>query len=355
MLTSKQRVLSAVAHKISDRTPITFDAEKEVYDSLQQHLGARSKEQLFDQLSCDTWMVLPGNFIYPASEQSKAVKTTIWGFQNTVTAYSGGTYDELTWSPLAGRDRLSDIDEHPWPADDALDFSCCREDAEEHASRAVIGVFTWGVYFIASFVRGMQDLMTDFALNPAYVERLFATIEQRVLFFLERMLDAFGDSLDIVYMADDYCSQRGPLFSPETFSRFVVPCLAEIADRVHKRNKKFLLHVCGSVRPLLGMIIDAGVDMLEPVQTRAAGMEPAALKRDFGKDICFYGGLDLQEVLCKGTPRRVRDEVKTLIDVLGEGGGYVLGPGHTYIQPDAPIENIMAMYETAANYRPWSS
>jgi len=354
MSTSRQRVLSAVEHKTSDRTPITFDAEKEVYEALYKHLGVGSPEQLFDKLNCDTWMVLPGNFIYPPSEAGKSVKTTIWGFQNTVTEYSGGTYDELTLSPLAGKDQLSDIDKHPWPGDDALDFGHCRGEADAHADRAVIGVFTWGVYFIASFVRGMEDLMTDFALNPQYVERLFAMIEQRVLFFLDRMLDALGDSADIVYMADDYCSQRGPLFSPDTFKKFVVPYLAGIADRVHKRNKKFLLHVCGAVRPLMGMIIDAGVDMLEPIQTRATGMEPEALKSDFGKDICFYGGLDLQEVLCKGTPQRVRDEVKRLIDALGKDGGYVLGPGHTYIQPDAPIENIMTMYETAASYRPWS-
>ena len=90
------------------------------------------------------------------------------------------------------------------------------------------------------------------------------------------------------------------------------------------------------------------------IQIRAEGMDPEGLKREFGKDICFYGGVDLQQVLCKGSPQRVADEVKRLIDILADGGGYILGPGHTYIQIDAPIENIMAMYETAAAYRPWS-
>lgn len=90
--------------------------------------------------------------------------------------------------------------------------------------------------------------------------------------------------------------------------------------------------------------------MLEPIQIRAEGMEPAALKRDFGKDLCFYGGLDLQQILCKATPQEVSDEVKRLIDTLGKGGGYVFGPGHTYIQTDSSLENILAMYETAAEY-----
>ena len=197
----------------------------------------------------------------------------------------------------------------------------------------------------------MEGIMMDFAINHAYAERLIATITDRVLMFLDKMLEAGGDKFDIVYMADDYCSQRAPLFSPDAFKRFVAPYLKQVADKAHKHNKKLLLHVCGAVRPLLPMIIDCGVDMLEPIQIRAEGMEPIALKRDFGKHLCFYGGVDLQQVLCRGTPQVVADEVKRLIDILGKDGGYIIGPGHTYIQVDAPVENIMAMYETAFNYR----
>jgi uroporphyrinogen decarboxylase len=131
----------------------------------------------------------------------------------------------------------------------------------------------------------------------------------------------------------------------------VFPYLVEIAEKVHRHEKKLLLHVCGAVRPLLPMIIEAGVDMLEPIQISAEGMEPVGLKRDFGKDLCFYGGMDLQNTLCKGTPQQVADEVKRLIDILGDGGGYIIGPGHTYIQIDAPVANIMSMYETAFAYR----
>jgi len=353
-VTSKGRVLSAVGHRVSDRTPITFDAEKEVYEALHTYYGTESKEELFDCLHVDTWMILPGNFIYPLSEEGRIEKTSIWGYRTRTTAYSGGTYDELVESPLAGKDTIHDIDRHRWPGDDALDFSHIPGEAAGHADRAIIGVFTWGSYFIATFMRGMENLFVDFSLRRAYAHRLIDTITERILFFLDKLLDRYGEGIDIVYMADDYCSQLGPLFSPDMFREFVVPYLGEVVDRVHRKNKVFLLHVCGAVRPLLPMIIEAGVDMLEPVQIRAKGMEPAGLKRDFGKDICFYGGVDLQEVLCTGSPERVSDEVKRLIDILGREGGYVLGPGHTYIQPDAPLENIEAMYETAHLYRPWS-
>ena len=188
----------------------------------------------------------------------------------------------------------------------------------------------------------------DFALRTDYADHLIKTITEKILAALDTLLEKHGDGIDIVYMADDYCSQRGPLFSPAVFKQHIQPYLTEVAARCHRHGKKFLLHCCGAVRPLLPMIIDAGVDMLEPIQIRAAGMEPAGLKRDFGKQLCFYGGMDLQHVLCRGTPQAVADEVRRLVDILGRGGGYILGPGHTYIQTDAPIPNILAMYETAA-------
>jgi uroporphyrinogen decarboxylase len=274
-------------------------------------------------------------------------KVSIWGYRTRKTRYTGGEYDELIESPLAGKDSLDDIDRHPWPSKGTLDFSNVTNDAAAHAERAVIGVFTWGAYFIASFVRGMEDLFMDFALRKDYAHHLIDTIADRCLVFLDELLETSGDSIDIVYMADDYCSQLGPLFSPDMFSEFVMPYLTRFVSRVHQHNKKFLLHVCGAVRPLLPQIIEAGVDMMEPIQIRATGMEPEGLKSDFGNDLCFYGGLDLQQTLCKGSPSDVAAEVRRLIDILGNNGGYVFGPGHTYIQVDAPIENILTMYETA--------
>lgn len=352
MITSKERVLAAVNHTVSDRIPITFDAEPEVYEALHAHFNTSAKEELFNKLHVDTWMILPDNFIYPQVYDDKEKKISIWGYKTRKTDYSGGSYDELVESPLAGKNNLTDIDNHPWPSYGTLGFSHFPRDSAVHADRAIIGVFTWGAYFIATFVRGMEDLLVDFAMRKSYAHHLIDTITEKCLMFLDEMLESYGDGIDIVYMADDYCSQLGPLFSPDMFREYVVPYLTRMVDKVHKYNKLFLLHVCGAVRPLLPMIIDTGADMLEPIQIRAEGMEPVGLKRDFGKDICFYGGVDLQRTLCGGTPREVSDEVKRLIDILGKDGGYIIGPGHTYIQVDAPLENIITMYETAYTYRP---
>ncbi len=348
--TSKQRVNRAIRHQSADRTPITFDAQPEVYDLLYRHFHTDSKRALFDQIHCDTWMILPEGFMPWIVDAQTGEKQDIWGCRYRQARYSGGVYDELAFNPLAGRDMLADIDHWPLPGDDALTFGHFPSQAAENGDRAVIGVFTHGAYFIATDVRGLENLMMDFALNPQYAEKLIEKISDRILFYLDVLLREYGEGIDIIYMADDYCSQSSPLFSPADFRRFVVPYLTRVVERVHRHGKKFLLHCCGAVRPLLPMIIDTGVDMLEPIQVRAQGMEPAALKQDFGKDLCFYGGMDLQHILCKASVDEVREETRRLIDILGPNGGYVFGPGHTYIQVDAPIENILAMYETAARY-----
>jgi len=349
-MTSKERVMAGVNHRATDRIPITFDAEKEVYAALQARLGTHSREELFDRLNVDTWMLGPRS-PEPRPKPKGEKGGSMWGYRTKTTAYSGGTYDELVYSPLAGKHEISDIRNHNWPGPDVMTFSHIPAESAAHADRAIIGTFTWGAYFIATFVRGMEDLMMDFASRPKYADCLIRTIAERTLTYLDNLLESSGDSIDIVYMADDYCSQLAPMFSPAMFREFVVPYLRASADRVHAHNEKFLLHCCGAVRPLLPMILDAGVDMLEPIQIRAAGMDPAELKREFGPRLCFYGGVDLQQILSRGTPQAVSDEVRRLIDILGEGGGYILGPGHTYIQVDSPLENILAMYETAAGYR----
>jgi len=350
MSTSKQRVSSAVNHRAPDRTPLTFDAQPEVYDALYKHLGLETKEQLFDRLHVDTWIVGPQRPAPPPDAQGQERGGSIWGYRTRMVRYEGGEYPELVYSPLAGKDDLADIRRHRWPAADALDFSRVADEIAAHRDRAIIGVFTWGAYFVATYLRGTENLMLDFGLRRQYAETLINTIAERSLALLDRLLEAGGQGLDIVYMADDYCSQLAPMFSPADFRQFVMPYLAQVAARVHAAGKKFLLHCCGAVRPLMPMLIEAGVDMLEPIQTRAAGMDPAGLKRDFGRHICFYGGVDLQETL-RGPRQGVVDEVRRLIDLLGQGGGYILGPGHTYIQVDAPLENILAMYDAAYAHR----
>ena len=215
--------------------------------------------------------------------------------------------------------------------------------------RAIIAHITHGAYFNATFLRGMEQFLVDMVLNEALAEGIIERAADYLFRSLDRLLEQASEGFDIFYLADDYCMASGPLFSPDVFKRLIKPYLRRIADTLHAHDKKFLLHVCGSVRLLLPEIIDSGVDMLEPIQHRAAGMDLKELKREFGADLCFYGSVDLLETLNKGSVKDVQKEVRRNMKILGKDGGLVIGPGHTYIQIDAPLENILAMYETAYN------
>jgi len=188
----------------------------------------------------------------------------------------------------------------------------------------------------------------DMMIEQDRARLLIDKVQSYVIHQVRELMKAAGDVIDIYYIADDFCMQEAPMMPPSVFEQFFIPYIQEIADIVHEHDCKFLFHCCGAVRPLLPMMIKAGVDMLEPIQTRATGMEVTGLKKDFGNDLCFYGSVDLQNVLVQGTEDDVKNEVVRNLNALGKNGGFILGPGHTYIQPDAPLENILTMYTAAA-------
>ncbi len=350
-MNGRERVLTAIDHREPDRVPITFDAQPEVYDLLCAHFGISGREQLWDALSVDTWLVGPVVNDPREKELENGLFQNRWGYRLKKQPYEvhgkTGYYDEIVYHPLSGIDHAHEMDKHDWPDPSLLDFTHLNELRKSQPDRAIIAHITHGGYFNATFLRGMEQFLVDLALDPMLTRGLVERTSAYLIEALDKLLEQAPDGFDIFYVADDYCMSSGPLFSPDVFRIMVKPYLRAIAERVHAHGKKFLLHVCGSVRLLLPEIIDSGVDILEPVQRRSHGMDLAGLKREFGKDLTFYGSVDLVQTLNKGSVAEVNDEVRRNIEILGPDGGFILGPGHTYIQIDAPLENILAMYESA--------
>jgi uroporphyrinogen decarboxylase len=221
---------------------------------------------------------------------------------------------------------------------------------KEMGERAYIAHITHGPYFNCTYLRGMETYMMDMAMTPVEAKLLMDRAEGYIQGAIDNLLANARPLPDVYYIADDFCQSGGPLFSPAVWREWVKPYLKRMADKVHARGVKFMIHVCGSVREYIPDLIEAGVDILEPVQTTAVGMALEGLKKDFGRDITFYGSIDTHRLLPKGTVREVEDAVKRTLDIMAPGGGFVLGPAHTYIQPDTPVANIIAMYRTAAEY-----
>jgi uroporphyrinogen decarboxylase len=194
----------------------------------------------------------------------------------------------------------------------------------------------------ATFMRGMEPLLLDVALHPAFVEDLLQHLADRILETLSFILGKC--EFEAIAVSDDYGAQRGMLLSPESWRALVRPRLAQIYALAKERGCAVFHHSCGDIEPIIGDLIDIGLDILHPIQPEA--MDILQLKREFGPDLTFCGGLPTQTLLVQGTPDQVREEVQRLKPEMGRGGGYILEPGIT-LQADIPLKNMVAMIEEA--------
>jgi uroporphyrinogen decarboxylase len=208
-------------------------------------------------------------------------------------------------------------------------------------------LFEWG-----TFLRRIDNFLMDLALDQANVERLLDALMEIHLATLDNVFASVGDIVDIVRFGDDLGMDGGPLMSPDTYRTLFKPRHAALNAYVHERSSmKTLLHSCGSIHELMPDLIEAGVDIINPVQISAANMEPERLKRDFGADITFWGGgADTRKVLPNGTPEEVKDHVRHNVETFAPGGGFVFATAHNML-PDVPPENIVAMFEALDEYR----
>jgi uroporphyrinogen decarboxylase len=205
-------------------------------------------------------------------------------------------------------------------------------------------LFEWG-----TFLRRIDNFLMDLLAEPEQVERLLDALVAIHLRTLEKVCAAVGDVADIIRFGDDLGMNTGPFMSPATYRSLFKPRHALLCDYVHKHSKMHtFLHSCGSIHALLPDLIDAGFEIINPVQTLCHDMEAERLKQDFGKDITFWGGgADTRSILNHGTPQEVKDDVRRRIDIFAPGGGFVFNTIHN-ILGDVPPENIEAMFEAVA-------
>jgi len=207
-------------------------------------------------------------------------------------------------------------------------------------------LFEWG-----TFLRRMDNFLMDILCEPDEVERLLETLTELHLRGLEKVCRAVGDVADILRFGDDLGMISGPLMSPECYRRLFKRYHARLNAYVHAHSgMKTFLHSCGSIYRLLPDLIDAGYDIINPVQTNCAEMDPTALKREFGADITFWGGgCDTASVLNKGTPEDVRRHVLERCAIFAPGGGFVFNTVHN-ILPEVPPQNVLAMFEAVREF-----
>lgn len=274
-----------------------------------------------------------------------------WGITHHRTK-PDGLYYSIAQVPLPTRELdAEDIAKHNWPdMGDPQRIEGLLELASQYRT-AGYGVVLKspfaGMFEMAQRIVGMTNCLTMMKSKPQVVESLFDKFLELKLAFWEMALPVLADKVDVLAEFDDYGTQTSQLISPRMFRQQLKPRLKILFARIKQLapKTKLFFHSCGNVRPIIPDLIEVGVEILNPVQIRATGMEPAALKRDFGDALVFWGGgVDTQQVLPYGTSQEVKDDVLRNIDSLAPGGGFVFSPVHN-IQADVPPQNILAMVE----------
>lgn len=277
-------------------------------------------------------------------------------FDQTIFPYADGYPDnfknltsamnKVIWSalPLSPFDHVNEADFWTRLRQHAIHL-------RETSDRAIMiaagcNLFEWGTY-----LRRVDNFLMDLLLEPEKVEELLDSLMEIHLKTLENICNAVGDVVDIIRFCDDLGTDNGPFMAPETYRTIFKPRHKMLCDYVKKNsNMHTFLHSCGSIRKVIPDLIEAGFDIINPVQTVSRDMDAAQLKKDFGKDITFWGGgCDTRTILNHGTPEQVREHVKRNIETFAPGGGFVFNTVHN-IMPDVPPENIVAMFETANQY-----
>ena len=244
----------------------------------------------------------------------------------------------------------------PWDHASEPDFwQQLREKAiylRENSDKALIIVAGCNLFEWGTFLRRLDNFLMDLLLDPSGVEGLLDALVEIHLDTLENVCNAVGDVVDIIRFGDDLGMDTGPFMRPATYQKLFKPRHKILCDYVKEHSSMHtFLHSCGSIYKLIPDLIEAGFEVINPVQTSSRDMVPAQLKKEFGDDITFWGGgADTRSVINHGTPEEVKSHVRYNIETFSPGGGFVFNTVHS-IMPDVPPENIIAMYEALDEYR----
>ena len=300
-----------------------------------------------------------GSFLaYIGEEPIAVMPATAISYDQIVFPFRAG-YPEhygANMDEAMGRIHWAALAHSPWDHAGEADFwQRLRTNAlhlRATSDRAIVisagcNLFEWG-----TFLRRLDNFLMDLKRAPVQVERFLDALMVRHLSSLEKICRAVGDVVDIIRLGDDLGMSTGPMMSPETYRKLFKPRHTLLCNyiKTHSRMHTFL-HSCGSIYKLIPDLIEAGFEILNPVQTNVRDMQPERLKREFGADVTFWGaGADTRSILNLGTPQKVKDHVRANIEILAPDGGFIFNTIHN-ILPDVPPENIVAMFEAVDEYR----
>lgn len=344
-MTPKERWLAVLNRQKPDRLPMDYWATDEVNDKLRKYLGCSTQREMYERLHIDRPVSVGPRYIGPQVPDD----ADIYGCRYRNVSYSTGTYRECIYHPLAQYETVDEIEaNYAWPDIDWYDYS---DIPNQLKGKEMYPVQAGGSEPFLTYkdLRGQEQAFMDLILHPDIVhyclDKLFDFCYENTC----RIYEQIPGKVTYSYIAEDMGSEKDLMYSPAQIREFLIPRMKRMIDLAHQAGAYAFHHSDGSIRKILPDMIKAGIDILNPIQWKCAGMDREGLKRDFGDKLIFHGGVDNQYTLAFGTVEEVKQEVVDNIRILGDGGGYILAPCHN-IQAVSPVENIIAMYETGYEY-----
>jgi uroporphyrinogen decarboxylase len=344
-MTPRERWLAVLTHQQPDRVPMDYWATPEATAKLMKHLGCSSEREMLQKLHVDFVVKVSPDYVGPPLPEH----TDAFGRGYRDVDYGTGVYEECVYHPLAQYDSVKEIERnYTWPSPDWWDYSDIPQQIEGNEIYPIQGGGS-EPFWTYKELRGQEQALMDLILNPEMVHYCLDKLFDLAYEDTRRIYEQIPGQVMVTYVAEDMGGQNGLMFSPAHIHEFLIPRMKRMIDLVHEAGAFVFHHNDGNCRGIVPDMIEAGIDVLNPIQWRAKGMEREGLKRDFGDKIVFHGAVDNQHTLPFGTVDEVRQEVLDNLRILGEGGGYILAPCHN-IQSIGPAENIVAMYETGYEY-----
>lgn len=278
----------------------------------------------------------------------------IWGIKWHMPLEGGFFYDMYN-HPLQDAENIDDLEKYHWPDPyEMMNFDGVREkviNTVEQGYMPVLCDCCSGVTTMHAWLRGYEKFYMDFILNPDIAEYIMDKVNEIKMKYWEGLLKEVEGLPYIIVESDDLGGQDRTIYSPKIYRTFVKPRHKKLFSLMKtKSSGKLFFHSCGAIRDVLPDLIEIGIDIINPVQKSASGMDLAQLKKDFGKDVVFWGGgVDTQNILGSGSPNEVRDDVRRSIDALAPGGGFIFAAVHN-IQANVPSKNMMEMMKTFRDY-----
>jgi uroporphyrinogen decarboxylase len=342
-----ERFDAAVNRRLPDRVPFDFWAVPEVVAKLNEYLQVSDEEELLRLLGVDERIVGPD---YIGPEPELLPDGTFYdarGSHRRKVSNEFSTYEEYASFPLAQANNKAEVETYSrWAHSSYWDWASIvpkiariNRGVRYYMRYDVGGIFesAWALYGLDRFLTGLYDRPeVPCAIMDCYTDLFIENVHN--------LMKAAEGMIDIVYTYDDVAIQNSLIMSPRMWRQYILPRHQRLNAVIKSYGLKILYHSCGAIFPLVNALIDdMHIDVLNPLQPRAGGMDMARLKQEFGGRVAFHGGIDLQETMPHGTTQDVVDEVRARCRVLGPGGGYICTTAH-YIQNDSPVENIIALY-----------